>query len=596
MQRVLWQAVSGLSSQLGRHQADRLVFVAVAISCILMTSGCRDQSKTTVPDSKKPSGRRLVFNAEKPVSSGLAFEEMIEQSGIQIQYDDGRAGQVYSIVESVGGGLGIFDYDLDGQLDLIYPGGGSFDKSNRQSRGRNGALYRGLGTWKFIDKTDAACIDMSSHYNHAIASADYNSDGFQDVLVTGFSGLMLFANQGDGTFQEVALKSGLAGGQSAASALWADFDGDSHLDLYVTTYTNWSFENDPPCVYPKGDRDLCGPREFGGANDFLYRSNGDATFSEVTQSFGIREGGRGLGVLAADWNEDRKIDLLVANDEEPNFFYANEGGKGFREIGTRSGIALDESGSPDGNMGVALGDYNRDGRFDVFVTHYETETSALYRNTGRMNFTHASRLANITCFGNMFVSWGTAFVDFDLDADEDLVLVNGHVLRTSGMAPLDQLPILLENREAKSYVDASKSAGTFFGQPRSARGLAVGDFDRDGQPDLATSNVLQPHSLLRNRSTRQGKWIGFRLIGTQSNRDAIGATLVAKAGDWILARQVYGGGSYASTSDRVLYIGLGDREVDSVEIRWPSGQDSKLSNMVAGKVHTVIEPSDAGNR
>ena len=297
MRRVHWRHDDGREMATGRRPNFPWALCILIVCCGPLFMGCRKKSSSSIPNLKDVPAKNAVdekkglSGATDESPSGLAFEEMNEQSGIAIQYDDGSSGEVYSIVESVGGGLGVFDYDLDGQLDLIYSGGGVFDKSTRESRGRNGALYRGAGSWKFTNSTAAARIDMSPHYNHAIASADYNGDGFQDFLVTGFTGMMLFENQGDGTFQEVASKAGLLGGQAAASALWADFNGDSHLDLYVTTYTTWSFENNPPCVYPKGGRDLCGPREFSGANDFLYLSNGEASFWEGIEKYGIREGG-----------------------------------------------------------------------------------------------------------------------------------------------------------------------------------------------------------------------------------------------------------------------------------------------------------------
>ncbi len=503
---------------------------------------------------------------------------MFDSQPLSHQYDDGRADEVYSIVESLGGGLAVADFDRDGESDLIYAGGGSFDKANKRVLGKNGKFYRGLRDWRFVDASQSSCFDCSKFYNHSILTTDYDQDGFIDVLVTGYGGLQLFRNQGDGSFQELAQASGLNDQQWSSGAAWGDVDRDGDLDLYVSHYADWSFEKDPACVDRQGVRDVCGPRDFMGLDHSFYRNLGDGTFVDVTKEIGLIGGGRGLCVLAADLDLDGDVEFYVANDEDANFLYRNDAGK-LTEIGVRSGTALDDSGSPDGSMGIALGDYNRDGKQDLFVTHYETETCALYARGLGLNFTHASRRANITSMGNLFVAWGTAFVDFDHDADQDIVIVNGHAIRHSAMAPVDQVPVLLENNNNRTFQKLGSEVGEFLAKPRSARGLATADFNHDGKIDFATSTILQPQSLMRNESTVQNGLI-LRLIGTSSPRFPVGAIIRVRCGSVEFLQQFASGGSYASSNDWMVHFGLGQANlIDELEIAWPSGQKTLLKNV-----------------
>ena len=527
-----------------------------------------DQAKVAPQKTEKKGNSG---NETKTIASTLRFQDVFDSSGIQHQYDDGRTAEVYSIVESLGGGVSILDFDRDGQLDLLYTGGGSFEKEKKLVSGISCGLFRGKGSFQFTSSTNQSSLVADAFYNHAAICADYDNDGFEDVVVTGYGGLQLFRNQGDGTFERRDQGAAMLDPKWSSAAGWGDVDSDGDLDLYVAHYADWSFENDPPCIN-NGVRDVCGPRDFQGVQHTFFINNGDGTFNDATSQIGLIPGGRGLGVLAADLDADGDVEFFVGNDEEANFLYRNDQGK-FSEIGVRSGTGLDDQGSPDGNMGIGLGDYDRDGRFDIFVTHYETETCALYTNKGRLAFKHDSRKTNITSMGNLFVGWGIAFVDFDHDMDEDILIVNGHAVRHSAMSPIDQVPVLMENQNGSSFVNSAETAGSFFGVPRSARGLAIGDFDHNGKMDAATSTVLQPHSLLKNESTTSpssSHWLQLRLTGTRSNRNAIGAIVQVRAGGKILARQVYGGGSYNSTSERVLHFGIGSTtEIDSIEIQWP---------------------------
>jgi hypothetical protein len=496
----------------------------------------------------------------------------------------------------LGGGLAAFDYDCDGHADLAYAEGGRFRPEQKEVNGLPGWLFQGLGDWRFRPVLQQSRLDLSRHYHHGVHVSDFDNDGFPDLLITGYGGLQLWHNLGDGTFQELAGVVGLIDSNWSSTAAWGDLEGDGDLDLLVAHYADWSFDNNPPCVV-RGVRDVCGPRDFRGVDHLFFRNLGDGRFEPMPKEF-LAPGGRGLGVLASDLDADGDTDWYVANDEEANYLYRNEGDGRLTEIGLRSGTALDDAGTPDGSMGVGVGDYNNDGKFDLFVTHYETETCALYSQSSRLNFLHMSRRTNVTAMGSLFVGWGVVFNDFDLDGDEDLVTVNGHAVRQSLLAPVDQLPVLLENLNGKSFRMAGELAGPFFQKPVSARGLAAADFNRDGKMDLATSTVLQDVAIVENQSEAEGAWLKVQLVGTRSNRDGIGATLSLQGKERTIHRNVYGGGSYASTSERLVHFGmdksqLQDGRFPRLTVRWPSGITTTHELLEADQLIRLVEPTQA---
>ncbi|MFN9551623.1 MAG: FG-GAP repeat domain-containing protein, partial [Pirellulaceae bacterium] len=451
--------------------------MAWLIPLLLLFAGCRPADKKPASGPSAASAAASVRQAETPSSEvtdrtpfRIRFADRSADSGIQVRYNDGREDEVYSIIESLGGGLAAFDYDCDGHVDLAYAEGGRFRAEQKEVVGLPGWLYQGLGDWRFRPVLQQSRLDLSRHYQHGVHVSDFDNDGFPDLLVTGYGGLQLWHNVGDGTFQEVASVVGLVDPNWSSTAAWGDLEGDGDLDLLVAHYADWSFDNNPPCVV-RGVRDVCGPRDFRGVDHLFFRNLGDGRFEPMPKGF-LAPGGRGLGVLASDLDADGDTDWYVANDEEANYLYRNEGDGRLTEIGLRSGTALDDAGTPDGSMGVGVGDYNNDGKFDLFVTHYETETCALYSQSSRLNFLHMSRRTNVTAMGSLFVGWGVVFNDYDLDGDEDLVTVNGHAVRQSQLAPVDQLPVLLENLNGKSFRMAGELAGSFFQKPVSARGLA----------------------------------------------------------------------------------------------------------------------------
>jgi len=519
---------------------------------------------------------------------------MTRDAGIDFTYRNGEEAGQFAIVESLGGGVGLFDYDGDGHLDLFLPGGGSFD-ARHETVGLPSALYRNDGDWRFTAVSQAAGVDQVGFYSHGVAAADFDNDGFVDALVTGCGGLLFFENQGDGTFREAAGPAGLEDRLWSSSAAWGDLDRDGDLDLYVVHYVDWSPDNHPFCKGPRpNDRDVCPPRRFEGLPDTLYENQGNGTFRDGSSKAGLRPDGKGLGVVIADVDLDRDLDIYVANDTVANFLYQNDGTGHFREVGMTSGTAFNESGAPDGSMGTDLADFDGDGLPDLWVVNYERESFALYRNEGNCSFQHVSQSTGVTALGGLYVGWGTVFLDFDRDGDEDVFISNGHVIRYPVNAPLRQTPLVVENESGTRFVNASSDAGTYMTTPHMGRGAALGDVDDDGDLDLAVVHTNEPMTLLSNETRNDNGWISLRLVGTRSSREPIGAIVRLTTAVGTHMQQIKGGTSYASTSDRRLFFGLGRAgQVERVDILWPSGWEQSLTGLEAGRRMTIVEPVTA---
>lgn len=566
---------------------------------------------TAVPPTPPPasgdkqSAKPRPKPAEKVLQTEARFLEVAEQAGVQFAYRDGQEANKFAILESLGGGVGLADFDNDGQNDLYFTGGGRFTEED-QPVGHPGALFRNRGKWRFVNATEVAGLNSPRHYNHGAAVADYDNDGFADLLVTGFGGVQLFHNQGDGTFVEQAEPAGLTDRLWSSSAGWGDFNNDGILDLLVAHYVNWSPENDPQCPGPTQNepREVCSPRRFNGLPDSLYLGLGDGQFRDISDESGLRRPGtdddgqdKGLGVVLADIDLDGDLDAYIGNDTVPNFLYINREGR-LTEVGIRSGTALSDRGTPDGSMGVDIVDFNLDGRPDIWVANYERESLALYRQEkgggqGDVFFTHVSQMTGVTNVGGLFVGWGTAFLDFDCDGDEDALVSNGHVIRFPSNSEIAQVPLLLENLAGKRFQNVAPISGEYLAGKHRGRGLAVGDLDGDGRVDVAISHINDPVALLQNQSRQQPHWLRLKLHGRRSNRTGIGAHVRLTAGGKSQMHLVKGGGSYASTSDHALHFGLGDQTVaETIEIHWPSGLVQTLSRVDGDQTVAVLEPLD----
>jgi hypothetical protein len=526
------------------------------------------------------------------------FEDVTKASGIDHSFRSGDEAGEYTILELLGGGVALFDFDGDGLLDVFVNGGGYFDgPDKKQIKGSSGRLYKNLGHWRFQDVTGEVGLGQIDFYNHGCAVADYDCDGWPDLLVTGYGRLALFHNESDGKggrrFVEVTRAAGLERDHFwSTSAGWADLDGDGYPELYVCQYVNWSFANHPLCGgYTAGvARDICPPRQFSAVAHALYQNlpgsaPGQRRFVDVSQSAGLRvpprpdkDYGKGLGVVIVDVNGDGKPDIYVANDTTDNFLYLNTSTAGklsFRETGMEMGVARDGGGTPTGSMGVDADDYDGSGRPALWVSTYEGELSSLYQNVfknGRQFFRYATQAAGIAALGQQNVGFGTGFIDYDNDGWPDLVIGNGHVIHHPRGGDKRQRPVLLHNQGDGRFRDVTSRGGQYFRSSHLARGLAIGDLDNDGRADLVISNVNEPVTVLRNvfgDGGSQAHWLGIELAD-RDHRDLVGARVEVEVGGRRLTHFVKGGGSYMSSPDRRLLFGLGTNQtVDKVTVHWP---------------------------
>ena len=583
----------------------RTSFRLLPMSCCLVAClGCAPESPTTTArrELESKTDGSPTDSAPLPddtVLSVAAFSEIAVKAGINFTYRNGEESGQYAILESLGGGVGMIDFDNDGNVDLFVPGGGRYE-SEKKVVGLSAGLFRNQGDWRFSAAAEAAGVANAPWYSHGAAVTDFDNDGFSDVLVTGYGGLLFFQNQGDGTFREIARVAGLTDALWSSSAACGDVDGDGNPDLYVAHYVNWSPDNNPVCDGPEaGLREVCPPRRFEPLQDTIYHNNGDGTFSDFTKELQLRTDGKGLGVVMADVDLDGRIDIYVANDTVPNFLYRNKGEGKLEDASTRSGTSLSDSGTPDGSMGVDVGDYNLDGRPDIWVSNFERESFALYRNDGNFFFQHVSRSTGVTAVGGLAVGWGSTFLDFDRDGDEDVFVSNGHVIRYPKNAPVRQPPLLFQNDPGPRFHNVAPGGGEYLQSPHMGRGLACGDLDNDGDQDLVISCTNEPVAVLANESGTNHSLV-IRLIGTSSNRDAVGTFVRVRvaANQPQMLRQVKAGGSYASSSDPRLFFGTGQATMaEEAEIHWPSGITQSLKNLSIERTLILREPvSNPKNR
>lgn len=525
-------------------------------------------------------------------------------------YRSGREAGYFSIVESLGGGVALIDFDRDGRCDLFASGGGELDSSKtprpvacRLLRSKSIVENR-VGTPFSQDASQQASIVNALHYSHGVAAADFDNDGFVDLLVTGYGGLQLWKNIGDGTFADFTATSQLFDDSWSTSAAWGDLNGDSWPDLYVCHYVDWSPSNDPPCqgLSPEG-RDVCSPIRFRGLSDVVFLSSGDGTFRAAAGELGLVTEGKGLAVTLFDADRDGDLDVYVANDTTPNFFYSNQSNDDaedvpakalFVESGLISGLALDDMARPNGSMGTVVFDQNNDGLPDLFVTNYENELFALYEGSGQGAFRYRSRKAGLHKLGQAFVGFGCVGGDFDLDGQEEVAVANGHAIYFPVNSSYAQKPLLLDPAAGRFW---QANAGAYFEQPNVGRGVATADLNADGKLDLVFTHTDTPLAVLQNQSESTGTSLVIRLVGTQSARDAVGShvAVLLKSTGQMLHRTVASGMSYLSTSSSDVHFGIPEgEEVDSILVTWPSGQVNECTNenslILLDGVQVVVEP------
>jgi enediyne biosynthesis protein E4 len=537
--------------------------------------------------------------AAVPPSVPIVFENIIDSSGVRFVMDSSTSARKHQI-ETMLSGVGIFDYNNDGLMDLYFVNGArlpDMDKSDPRYWNR---LYRNNGDGTFTDVTEKAGV-RGAGFGMGVAAADYDNDGWADLYVTGVNRNQLFHNNGDGTFTDVTQKAGVAGmhpklGKTwSISAGWFDYDNDGRLDLFVTNYVNWSLATEPVCK----TADIvayCSPNSYTGQPDMLFHNNGDGTFTDVSDASGVgRHIGKGMGVVFADYDSDGFTDVFVSNDTYRNFLFRNNGDGTFREAGVVSSVAYNENGKSIAGMGADFRDVDNDGRPDVFVVGMIGDTFPLFRNRGN-DFTDVTSAWGIAGPTARMTAWGAGIADFDNDGWKDLFAACSSILDNA--EEIEHLPSKLPNKVLRNtggtrFVDVSESAGPSFGVPQAHRGLAYGDLNNDGRVDVVVTVRDGRPEILLNRSANRNHWLLVKLVGARSNWDGLGARLKATLpGGLTLYNHATTSTGLSASSDPRVHFGLGTAQrVEKLEILWPSGVRQVLEKVPANQILAVREPA-----
>ena len=535
----------------------------------------------------------LLLASIAAANNSSPYRDVTREAGITFVHQ--AAPEKKYIVESMSGGVALFDFDRDGLIDIYLVNSLTVDTADDPKSARS-ALYRNRGGFKFEDVTDKAGVAHPG-WGMGVCVADFDADGWDDMYVTALNRNRLYRNNGNGTFTDVAAAAGVSAAGWSAGCGFADYDRDGDLDLFVSRYVAIDlkklpqFGKDKTCEY-RGIPVQCGPRGLPGESDFLFRNDGKGRFTDVSEKAGVadRKGFFGLGVAWFDANDDGWPDLYVANDSMANFLYINRKDGTFEESAFPMGVAVSEDGSEQGGMGVALGDYNGTGRFSIFVTNFSEEYNALYRHEGT-HFTDVSFRSRTAPSSLPYVGWGTAFLDYDNDSRLDLVVVNGHVYPQLDRAKLGasagyrQRALFYTSKGDGTFEEVAQRFGPPFATERVSRGTAVGDLDNDGRLDIVVNDLDGSPQVLRNEATGTGNWLIVKLRGGGGNTGAIGAVVRARAGGVTQMRLVQSGTGYISQDDTRLHFGLGKAPVvEWLEVRWPDGTSSKRENVKPNQI------------
>jgi hypothetical protein len=558
-----------------------------------LLAGCHNSDTSSPASSKGQSDSGNDRREARPSTSRIKFVDVTASTGISWTQHNGEEAGLYTILESFGAGCAIEDYDGDGRPDLFFAGGGQFGDSSRIMP-LPMELYRQIAAWRFVPVAESARLVPVRHYHHGVWTADADEDGFPDLLITGWEGLQLFYNRGDGTFDDATDRSGLNDSLWSLAAGWGDFNNDHVLDLFVGHYVDWSLSNNPVCTDTRRNlRNICDPTVFHGLPCMVYLGNGDGTFHDASEELGIHEIGKTLGVAVVDLNGDNRLDVYVANDTLPNHLYMSQPDGRYREVGLEDGVALGEHGTADGSMGVDVGDLDGDGQIDIWVANFENQSFAFYRNRSRDMFSHASHAFGVTAVGAEAVGFGTVLLDADGDGWLDIFCTNGHVWAQTIPMERRQFPYLFSNDRGTRLQNLAPQLGGYFVQRHLGRGAACGDLDGNGTPDLVVTHTNEPVAVLRN-DTEIPHWLAVRLVGRTSPRSAIGARVELEVAGKRQIGLVKGGGSYLSSSDRELLFGLASAEsVDKLVVQWPSGQTTRLNDIPCNQRLLLIEERPA---
>ncbi|MGH9748455.1 MAG: CRTAC1 family protein [Candidatus Polarisedimenticolia bacterium] len=568
--------------------ALRFAFLA-GVALLPAALGCRRDRETPPPAAPA-----------LPAPLAVTFKDVTREAGIAFVHNSGAYGRKY-LPETMGAGLVFFDYDGDGAPDLFFVNGA--DWPERRKKRTTQALYRNRGDGTFEETTARSGLGVEA-YGIGAAAADYDNDGDVDLFLNALGPDRLFRNRGDGTFEDVTAKAGVSDPGFGSSATWLDYDRDGRADLFAANYVQWTPRTDIDCTLDGVHKSYCTPESYRGATSRLFRNRGDGAFEDVTEKAGLFDpGGKSLGVVAFDYDEDGWSDLAVANDTQPNYLYRNRGDGTFEEVGRAAGVAFSEEGKARGAMGIDAADYDGAGRESLVIGNFSNEMLALYHNEGRGLFVDDAALAGVGNPSLLTLAFGCFFFDFDLDGVLDIFVANGHVENDiNAVQPsvtYAQPPHLFRGLGGGRFEPVEHAVGSDLAVPRVARGAAFADIDGDGDLDIAVSRNNGPAVLLRNDGGAAASFIRLRLAGTRSNRDALGSVVRLTSGAPPQRRTVRAAASYASQSETVLTFGLGparDRDLPvAFEVTWPDGTRQTFAGLLPGRLH-VLREGDAAAR
>lgn len=581
-----------------RHEQSCSLGLFVVLMVLFSANvGCQGETPNDVAAKKTTegkagpaqsgSGKQTVTNSSSSPSK-IHFDSHGPDIGVDFKYQNGESAWLVAMIESNGGGVGFIDYDRDGKWDLFFPGGGRLTNAKQPIMVENG-LFHQVSKMQFTNRAMQSCTEPGVCYSFGANVGDFDADGFADIFITGYGGQQLLRNMGDGTFEDATSLAGFNHKGWSSSSAWSDIDRDGDLDLYVSHYGVWAPHLEKQCFNGSGEIDRCAPADFAGEPDELWLNDADGSFTDVSER--VKAGPyRGIGVVACDFDADGFTDFYVTNDEDPNTMFANQGDGSFNEIGAKSGTFLGSRSIVDGSMGIAVGDFDGNLKPDILVTNYQNEYCELYLNQGKHYYTLGTRATGLMTLGQTVVGWGTAFIDADLDTDEDLFVVAGHTSRKPISSSNLQRSYFLENINRKRLVSLGEKAGEYFADVHAGRGMAVGDLDNDGDMDAVISMVEQPVSILTNTTQQSMHYLEIDLVGTKSNRDSVGAIILCETSEGKQIRHRVSGSSYASTHASTLHFGLGNaKTVDRLTIQWPSGEKQELNSISADQRLTIVE-------
>lgn len=547
--------------------------------------------------SEQHSSGRSISSTKQSVDPPIVFENTIETSKLHFVLKNSVSPQRYSI-ETMTGGVALFDYDNDGLLDIFFTNGAEIPSLEKSNPGFYNRLFHNNGDGTFTDVTEKAGL-AGAGYSMGVAAGDYDNDGFVDLYVTGFNRNQLFHNNGDGTFSDVTEKAGVSGvipgsGKPwSVAAGWFDYNNDGLLDLFVVNYLDYSIAAAHACK-TGNIVDYCSPNEYRGTPNILYRNNGDGTFTDVSQQSHISKYvGKGMGVAFADYDDDGFTDIFVSNDTFPNFLLHNNGDGTFTDAALLAGVAYNESGKTVAGMGTDFRDIDNDGRPDIFLAAMYGDSFPLYRNLGNSQFEDVTSVSGLTAMTLGLTAWGTGIFDFDNDGNKDIFVAGSAILDNSMEVNHKPYPLpnsLYRNLGNMVFKDVSAQAGESFSIPAAHRGAAFGDLNNDGKIDIVTAVLNGEPQLLMNQSENHHHWLILKLVGIADNRDGLGTKVKITTANGVQYNEATAAVGYNSSSDKRVYFGLGSATVvDRIDLAWPTGVKQVLKDVKADQILTIVE-------